>query len=344
MSDLAPGRPGIKLTELPDDGLGGPLEFQDSDLGPGGSWITRWGAHPTRVGGESNTGWLLSRNNFPQAKWPPDPQPVGTKGGTTLPLAVNPERDPYLPTDADWAKPPFLAPPDAALVENVLMPLPSDEDDKDASTKPIRFTAVSLVTFEARFDPEQEEWYTDIEIDVPQAPWPFFLRVGLVRFQPHVLRHLQVSEPVAEWIQVMPRCEAKAVVETAGDTVTITVTVTGAASGRGDHDVTPECASTQRPLMRVVLLRRGAEGGDVVVEAHEARIIRQGTPVVWQQRITVLTSRFAMKKRCGTRSMWKRSNGCARRAIRTSRATTQTRTRFSSKRDHVSPRVWTWLK
>ncbi|WP_456822988.1 hypothetical protein [Bradyrhizobium sp. USDA 4502] len=289
--DLAPGRPGIDITELPLDGLGGPTEFQDGDLGPGGSWVTRWGADPTRISGDPHTGWLLSRNNFPQAKWPPEPIAVKAKaGGKSLP-ALYPERDPFLPNDADWAKRPADAPRDAALAQNVLMPLPSDEDDADKGKKPVRFMTVALVTYEARFDAEREEWYADIEIDVPQAPWPF-VRLGLVRFQPHAPRHLQVSEPVAEWIQVMPRREAQAVVEEFGDTTIICVKVTGAASARGDHGVTPERASTQPPLMRVVLLRRGAEGGDRVVEAHEARIIRQGTPTVWEQRIEIPTSKF----------------------------------------------------
>ncbi|MCC8950406.1 hypothetical protein H8A97_36385, partial [Bradyrhizobium sp. Arg62] len=289
--DLAPGRPGIDITRLPPDGLGGPTEFQDGDLGPGGSWVTRWGADPTRISGDPHTGWLMSRNNFPQAKWPPEPKAAKAKaGGKPLP-ALYPERDPFLPNDADWAKAPADAPRDAALVQNVLMPLPSDEDDADKGKKPVRFMTVALVTYEARFDAEREEWYADIEIDVPQAPWPF-VRLGLVRFQPHAPRHLQVSEPVAEWIQVMPRREAQAVVEEFGDTTVICVKVTGAASARGDHGVTPERASTQPPLMRVALLRRGAEGGDRVVEAHEARIIRQGTPTVWEQRIEIPTPKF----------------------------------------------------
>lgn len=289
--DLAPGRPGIDITKLPADGLGGPTEFQDGDLGPGGSWVTRWGADPTRVGGEPHTGWLLSRNNFPQAKWPFEPKVAKSK------LAFKPlssqylERDPFLPNDADWAKAPADAPPDAALVQNVLMPLPSDEDDADKGRKAVRFMTVALVTYEARFDAEQEEWYADIEIDVPQAPWPF-VRLGLVRYQPHAPRHLQASEPVAEWIQVMPRREAQAVVQEIGDTAVIKVAITGPASVRGDHDVTPERASTQPPLMRVVLLRRGAEGGDRVVEAHEARITRQGTPTVWEQRIEIPAAKF----------------------------------------------------
>jgi hypothetical protein len=96
------------------------------------------------------------------------------------------------------------------LVENVLMPIPGDDpsksnatpDHKDENPKEPDFMLVSLLTYAPRFDVESETWYVDVEIDPGTAPDPF-LRLGLVRFQPHANRRIQVSYPVPEWIQVV---------------------------------------------------------------------------------------------------------------------------------------------
>lgn len=47
--DLVPGRSAVNLTTLPSDGST-IQELQDADLGPGGPWVTRWGADPIRPG------------------------------------------------------------------------------------------------------------------------------------------------------------------------------------------------------------------------------------------------------------------------------------------------------
>jgi hypothetical protein len=47
------------------------------------------------------------------------------------------------------------------------------------------------------FDPEQELWYADISIDALDVSSPF-VRVGLVRYEPHAPRKLHVSEPIVE--------------------------------------------------------------------------------------------------------------------------------------------------
>ena len=75
--------------------------------------------------------------------------------------------------------------------------------DKDKPPPaPTQFLMVSLMTYAPRFDVDSETWYVDVEIDPGAAPDPF-LRLGLVRFQPHADRVLQVSYPVAEWVQVV---------------------------------------------------------------------------------------------------------------------------------------------
>jgi hypothetical protein len=45
---------------------------------------------------------------------------------------------------------------------------------------------------EPRFDIDFERWYIDVHIDADQVPEPF-IRLGLVRFQKHTRRELQVS-------------------------------------------------------------------------------------------------------------------------------------------------------
>ena len=66
IKQLAPGRDALSLLTLPDDGSS-IRELQDADLGPGGPWVTRWGADPIRPGYPVQ-GWLMSRANFPNAK------------------------------------------------------------------------------------------------------------------------------------------------------------------------------------------------------------------------------------------------------------------------------------
>ena len=62
---------------------------------------------------------------------------------------------------------------------------------------------VSLLAYTPKFDVDAEEWYVDINFVLDKAPDPF-VRFGLVRFQPHAPKYLQVSAPIVEWVQPLP--------------------------------------------------------------------------------------------------------------------------------------------
>jgi hypothetical protein len=200
----------IELTKLdpkPNETWRRKGEIADADLGPGGSYVTRWGADPIEAAGSMT--WLIDYKAFhggiDSQTRPVEPiDALETQSGDTLFLW--PERDSYRPR----------------LVENVLMPIPLNPDDDGPDDKaealaaakdkdkdkdkpppaPTQFLMVSLMTYAPRFDVDSETWYVDVEIDPGVAPDPF-LRLGLVRFQPHADRVLQVSYPVAEWVQVV---------------------------------------------------------------------------------------------------------------------------------------------
>jgi hypothetical protein len=165
-------------------------DFSDMELGQGGPFITRWGADPIRHG--------------------PPPQ------GMLMPPSAFMD---YNPGRLDGPQ----------FEEAVLMPIPRGDDVSAAGSEatPMGTTAatqaagtsrpspkpnedqreymtVSLLTYEPRFDPEYELWYVDVAIDPKNVPEPF-LRLGLVRFQKNARRQLQVSEPITEWIQILPK-------------------------------------------------------------------------------------------------------------------------------------------
>jgi hypothetical protein len=271
--DLAPGRAAMNLTQLPSDDpikTDAVLELQDADLGLGGASVTRWGADPIRPGYPVQ-GWLLSPANFP--------------GATVA-------------TRETWDVPPETRLPDAVVVANALMPVPAGEDAPEslAADPAGGFMNVALVTYEARFDPEQELWYADIGIDALDVSWPF-VRVGLVRYQPHAPRRLQVSEPIVEWIQVMPERTVTTSAETNTNKVVFSVTAKGPASKRGVHEATPESSSAQRPLVRMALLRRekSEDGGPEVETVKEMReavsdIVSGG--LVWKQQFELTKKEF----------------------------------------------------
>lgn len=172
LGDLAPERVPVDLAHLPADGTDEQY-LQDADLGLGGAYVTRWGADPIRQE-DGLKGWLMSRENLPD-----------------LPSAMPGETDPFAGPDT---------PKTPVFVPNVSMPLPTGDVTTDA---PPRTMIISLLTYAPRFDPQEEEWHVDVRIDPCSAMTPF-VRLGLVRYQPHARAHLRCSEPVTQWVQLLP--------------------------------------------------------------------------------------------------------------------------------------------
>lgn len=231
----------INLRALPPDGTV-IRELQDADLGTGGAWVTRWGADPIRTNGGVQ-GWLLSKDNFP---------------GVT--------------EQAVFSKPPGEHPKDAVLVKNVLMPVPVDADAAElrASQPPGGFMSVSLITYGPRFDPDQETWHVDVDLNPCGAAYPF-VRLGLVRYQPNALRALQVSEPIVEWAQVMPERKLSAsakYIDKERKQVEVTAMLEGVASGPDANNGHPETSPAQAPRVYFTLLQRRLKADDAVPDSE----------------------------------------------------------------------------
>ena len=147
--------------------------FQDSHLGPGGAFVSRRGADPVREG-------------VPHKQ-----------------IFFTPQDFPDLKLDAADAG-------RAGLVQNVLMPLSDAPGEKDKDAKedippeqPRPLMMVSLLTYKPRFDAKNEEWFVEVEL-AESAAAETFVRLGLVRYQPHTRPNLRCSPPVVQWVQPLP--------------------------------------------------------------------------------------------------------------------------------------------
>ncbi len=213
--------------------------FADEDLGPGGAYVTRWGRDPIK-GGPGPQGWLIPPTAFP-----------GLGGAKRI--------GPGVSKDLLWDP---MACPDEEMVyvPRVSLRLPAEAAERAA---PATTLEVALLTFRPRFDADQETWFVNVPIDTFGVPEPF-VRLGLVRYQPFAKPDLQLSDPVVEWAQVRPgRRVVAEVSQTERNVVSVTVTGAGAlrsAIEADGHDPTRLSWWRQRPLMRVRLLRRSAEG------------------------------------------------------------------------------------
>lgn len=227
--------------------------FTDADLGSGGSFVTRWGADP--IFASEEMAWLIDAAAFRDisASRADFAEPIDL-----IKTADQSSGDLWL--ESEDYKPRF--------VENALMPIPEGDDnnqnDQQAASSGTaapkvtpQFMMVSLVTYMPRFDPDFEHWYVDVDLDVGEARDPF-VRFGLVRFQPHADRHLQVSQPVAEWVQVVGYLRDVTVARqsTNGrDWVSVTVSrTTGVDAAKRDKAESLGVATGEIPLIRVTLI------------------------------------------------------------------------------------------
>lgn len=180
------------------------VEFSDEDLGPGGKFTTRWGADPIRSPGQQ-MGPFMPNTAF--ADFPTgnarEVEPSGNLAGY-VPEIIVPIVDPHS-SDAD-----------AAITG-------------DASIR------AALLTYVPRFDVEAEKWFVDVNLNTHDHDSPF-VRLGLVRYQPHAAPQLRCSAPVVAWGQAFPTrkvsVSAESVKRAGKVRWTLRVVVTGRTSPR----------------------------------------------------------------------------------------------------------------
>ncbi|MCA3284724.1 MAG: hypothetical protein ING16_17890 [Roseomonas sp.] len=213
-----PGAPFYRLQGLP-----------ALDLGPGGAFVTRWGADPIREAPD-RAGLLLSWDSFAPA------------------------------LDAGWT-----------LVRNTAMPLPRPNDvAPDAVADQL---LVSLLVKEPRFDPDFEQWYVDLPLDVPRAAEPF-VSLGLVRWQPEAEAGRNCSEPVRAHAQLLERRSLRWRVERGRDSEELAVEVRGLPR----HAVERPDFGTVETVMHARLIHRRR----LLDEGHvQDRSVEQPAGLTW---------------------------------------------------------------
>jgi hypothetical protein len=213
--------------------------FADDDLGPGGKFVTRRGADPVR-GGPRDSRHFLGLDNFSQL------EEIDANGET---LAT------YRPNE--------IMPVDETLANLVTL-----EDGAQEESAQLQSTLnVGLILFTPRFNMEEEYWYADVDLGPRQASDPF-VRLGLVRYQPNTSAALRVSNPVTQWIQLLP--ERKVTVVSKKDKLKVNVTGLATESAKEiDYKVGPPADESDEsskaridrqtaaasPLIRAVLAR-----------------------------------------------------------------------------------------
>ncbi|MFB6451229.1 hypothetical protein [Bradyrhizobium tunisiense] len=215
-------------------------QFSDEDLGPGGAYVSRWGLDPIKGGGE--LGWLTPPAAFADLDKPHIDQGVG---------------------DVEL-------PPGAVYVPRASVPIPIE--DGTGKRRQVRLEA-ALLTFVPKFDLDHESWFCDVELRPGTAPEPF-MRLGLVRYQSYAPAPLRVSEPIVEWLQIPQQRTVTVAVDPAKPRLLkVSVTGTGAihsASAPSGHDTRRIEIWTQRPAMKISVLKRTASGVDQVAELDKS--------------------------------------------------------------------------
>lgn len=294
--------------------------FKDLDLGPGGAYITRWGADPIK-GPQGQLGWLMPPSAFA------DLTNAAHVHDDTIP--DGPRR--FRPED-EAAKD-----IDVVYVPRASMPVPSDPGGTGTATR----MEVALLTYRPRFDVDQETWYCDVSINPGTVPEPF-ARLGLVRYQPNAPAHLRTSEPVVEWVQLLNERNVTVEVDRANSAlIHVRVDGTGRTHAPTDpagHDPARVECWLHRPIMKVSVLRRRqngieevaamADGPDGARPGFSQRAERTWVPATqadwsdfledWDNTLMV-GSYCALPDRRAAAAQPEQSSGSAHRAERASR-------------------------
>ncbi len=190
--------------------------------------------------------------------------------------------------------------PDATFVPNVAMPIPETKEADDEAQKETddekeeqgkydapeprrqRYLNVDLLTYEPRFDIDREQWYVDVTLDPGPMIAPF-IRLGVVRYQEHAPRDLQVSEPAEPYhFQLLTNREARAerlppMPDQTGTTewVPIPVKVTGPATFDLSFEAGERLDEKVFTQMHFQLIGRDRESGITKISAETSALPKQ---------------------------------------------------------------------
>lgn len=226
------------------------------DLGPLGAHVSTWGRN-TRRNWEAATGW-----------------PQGT-GAFLAPSAISDARPPDVsPTMISDDQPLKAEPP-----SNVLMPIPGTGEKPGEEL----LAQVAIKTFVPRFDPAENCWFVELNMDLGEAPDPF-MRLALVRYQPWArpdsyangrLSGIRCSLPVnaSAWMRSRRTVEAKVDrtrTRDGAESVDVSVVVSGAIGAPPDLKQRDEQTKGRlpRPAVRIQLWQRNGSD-DAVAEDVE---------------------------------------------------------------------------
>jgi hypothetical protein len=110
---------------------------------------------------------------------------------------------------------------------------------------------VDVVGHEVQFDPDRKLWYCDLTINTETPTYAPFVRLALVRYQPHALRDAKLSRVVlADFVQLTPERTATVTADPF-EPGRVRVSVSGPAP-RGPHDAAP---GTDRPTVITVAVQ-----------------------------------------------------------------------------------------
>jgi hypothetical protein len=157
---------------------------------------------------------------------------------------------------------------DVGFVPKAAMPIPEtdkqskpDEDtkaDPPANPKRQRYLNVDLLTYEPRFDVDREQWYVDLRLDPGEMVAPF-LRLGVVRYQEHAPRDLQVSLPGEPFeLQMLTRRQSSVELRPeVADPARIRLEVTVEGPATHDHPVDSTEGADAKVETRMLLRLQG---------------------------------------------------------------------------------------
>lgn len=188
------------------------------------------------------------------------------------------------------------------LVKGLPMLLPGEDDGIEAkvlSAATLALRTVDVLTFAPNYNPEQDAWWVDVDIDAGTAAAPF-VRLGLVRYQQHAKQAIEAADDkrlslphMVEFV-LEPKRTVTVIAEPKlkhDDSWPVRVIVRGPAGVvRGGGDALPEATLAERlsrqtrPYFKLTVLRGDADGSG---EQAVAEVTSENSPppagdILWE--------------------------------------------------------------